>query len=153
MIQPLTSIKGLGEKAIEQILNHRPFHKIEDFLFHEEIVYSKLNKKALDVLTRSQALNCLVDDRFTGLKHFWSAVAVDRPRKEKNLIKNIEDYQDEGDFTEEEKIEYLVDLTGLFPLQKVVSEKLMDKLEQLHIPPISEYDRRLPIILADRRNM
>ncbi len=145
LIQPLTSIKGLGEKAIEQILKHRPFNKIEDFLFHEEIVYSKLNKKALDVLTRSQALNCLVDDRFTGLKHFWSAIAVDRPRKEKNLTKNIEDYQDEGDFTEEEKIQYLVDLTGLFPLQKVVNDKLLQKLEELCIPPISEFDNMLKV--------
>ena len=29
---------------------------IEEFLFNENIVYSKLNKKALDVLVRSQSL-------------------------------------------------------------------------------------------------
>ena len=29
---------------------------IEEFLFHDDIVYSKLNKKALDVLVRSGAL-------------------------------------------------------------------------------------------------
>ena len=99
LIQPLTSIKGLGGAAMEQILEHRPFTKVEDFLFNEEMVYSKLNKKALDVLCRAGALKCLMDNRFSGEKHFWSAVAVMRPRKEKNLLENIEKYRDEGDFT------------------------------------------------------
>ena len=92
LIQPLTSIKGLGEKAIEQIIENRPFNTIEEFLFHDKIVYSKLNKKSINALTLAQALNPLVDDRFTGLKHFWSAVAEDRPRKLKNLEENIEKY-------------------------------------------------------------
>ena len=47
LIQPLTSIKGLGDKAIEQIIEHRPFNTIEELLFSKEIIYSKLNKKAL----------------------------------------------------------------------------------------------------------
>ena len=84
LIQPLAGIKGLGDSAIDQIVANRPFNSIEEFLFNENITYSKLNKKALDVLVRSQSLNELMDDRFTGLQHFWSAVAVDRPRKEKN---------------------------------------------------------------------
>ena len=70
LIQPLTSIKGLGEKAIEQIIEHRPFKTIEEFLFHPEITYSKLNKKSISALCLAQALTDLVDDRFSGLKHF-----------------------------------------------------------------------------------
>ena len=93
LIQPLSSIKGLGDAAIDQIVAHRPFNKVEDFLFSEEIVYSKLNKKALDVLCRAGAMSSLMDDRFSGGKHFWSAVCVDRPRKLKNLEENIEIYR------------------------------------------------------------
>ncbi len=89
LIQPLTSIKGLGEVAIVQITNNRPFKTIEEFLFNDKMSYSKLNKKALDVLCRSGAMSCLIDKRFTGGKHFWSAVAVDRPRKQKDLDENI----------------------------------------------------------------
>jgi DNA polymerase III subunit alpha len=140
LVQPLTSIKGLGEKAVEQIVNHRPFKTIEEFLFHEEISYSKLNKKSIDVLVRSQALNCLMDDRFTGLRHFWSSVAVDRPRKLKNLEENIELYAPEGDFTEEEKIEFLTALTGVFPMSMVISDFLTEKFEELSCPPISEFN-------------
>lgn len=145
LIQPLTSIKGLGETAIEQIVNNRPFQVVEDFIFNEGITYSKLNKKALDVLIRSGAMDCLIDERFTGAKHFWSAVAVDRPRKPKNLDTNIEIYAEEGEFTEEEKIQYLVDLTGVFPFSLVMSEHVRKSLEERFVPPISEYDTDLQL--------
>ena len=145
LIQPLTSIKGLGDVAIEQIIEHRPFNTVEEFLFHPEVRYSKLNKKALDALCRAQALTDLVDDRFSGLRHFWSAVCVDRPRKEKNLIENIDKYEPEGDFTEEEKLEYLVDLTGVFPINAVVTPRVRSKLDELYIPPISEFDPELGV--------
>ena len=90
-------------------------------------------------------LNDLVDDRFTGLKHFWSACVVDRPRKDKNLAENIEKYSPEGDFTEEEKLEYLVSLTGVFPINAVVTPRVRQKLDELYIPPISEFDPELGV--------
>ena len=145
LIQPLSSIKGLGIKAIEQIIEHRPFNTIEDFLFHEKITYSKLNKKSISALCLAQALNCLVDDRFSGLKHFFAAVAEDRPRKEKNLYENIEKYEPEGDFSEEEKLEYLVNLTGVFPINAVVTPRVRQKLDELFVPPISEFDPELGV--------
>ena len=142
-IQPLTSIKGLGEKAVEQILEHRPFNTIDELLFHEEVSYSKLNKKAFDVLCRSQALNSLMDDRFVGLKHFWSAVAVDRPKNPKKFEENIKLYEPEGDFSKEEKIAYLVELAGIFPFQLVLSKQTIDKLNHFCIPPLGEFDPEL----------
>ena len=145
LIQPLTSIKGLGEKAIEQIIEHRPFNKIEDFLFHEKIIYSKLNKKSLIALCEAQALNDLVDDRFTGLYHFWQAVCKDRPRKQKNLEENIEKFAPLGDWSEEEKLEKLVNLTGVFPINAVVTPRVRQKLDELYIPPISEFDPSLGV--------
>ena len=145
LIQPLSSIKGLGSTAIAQIINNRPFNTIEDFLFNDDIVYSKLNKKAVDALTRAQALNCLMDERFSGLKHFWTSVAIERPRKKKNLDENIILYEAEGDFTEEEKLQHLVTLTGIFPVSAVVSEQLQSLFEEKMIPPISEFDPELGV--------
>ena len=145
LIQPLTSIKGLGEKAIEQVIAHRPFSDIEDFIFHEEVSYSKLNKKALDALIRSGATSELVDDRFTGLKHFWSAVAVDRPKNKKKFRENVDLYAPEGDFTDEEMIQYQVDLTGVFPFEKVLDQKIRDRLEEKYIPPLGEFDPELQV--------
>ena len=143
LVAPLTTIKGLGEKAIEQILGNRPFETVENFLFNENIVYSKLNKKALDVLCRAGALSDLIDDRFTGDRHFWSAVCVDRPRKPKNLVENIETYRPEGSFTEEEKITYLTDLTGIFPISRVVTPDVQARIDHWCAPPLSEYDHDL----------
>ena len=143
LIQPLSSIKGLGDAAIDQILNNRPFDDIESFLFNESIVYSKLNKKALDVLCRCGALDSLMDERFTGGKHFWTAICIDRPRKPKNLVENITEYAPEGDFSDEEKIAYLVELTGVFPFNRVMKENIYQQLNQAFIPPIANYDPEL----------
>ena len=143
LIQPLTSVKGLGDSAIDQVFAGRPFNKIEDFLFNEKMTYSKLNKKALDVLVRSHALDCLKDDRFSGSKHFWTAVAVERPRKEKDLTENITKYHPEGDFSTEEKIENLTNLTGVFPMHLVVDESITNELRDLGVPPISDFDPML----------
>ena len=146
MIQPLTSIKGLGEKAIEQILDHRPFHTVEDVLFKEGVVHSKLNKKALDVMCRSGALSPLMDDRFSGMKHLWSAAIADRPKNAKKLNENIEMYREEGEFSTEEKINYLSELTGIFPMDLVLDERISSKLEENFIPPIAEYDTDLQLV-------
>ena len=145
LVAPLTSIKGLGEKAIEQIIANRPFNTIEEFLFNENIVYSKLNKKAIDVLCRSGTMSALIDDRFSGDKHFWSAVCIDRPRNIKKLIENIETYRPEGSFTEEETIEFITDLTGMFPFSLVMTPDVKRRLSELYVPPISEYDRELGV--------
>ena len=145
LVAPLTTIKGLGEKAIEQVLMHRPFNTVEDLIFHEEVVYSKFNKKALDVLCRAGALKDLIDDRFTGSKHFWYSVCVDRPRNKKKLTETIETYRNEGEFTEEEQIEFIADLTGIFPISKVVTEQVQKRLDELFVPSISSYDPDLMV--------
>jgi DNA polymerase-3 subunit alpha len=140
LIQPLTSIKGLGETAIKEILDNRPFKTVEDVLFNENIKYNKFNKKALDVLTRTEAMNDLVDKRFTGLKHFWSACVVDRPKTKKKLDENIEKYKPEGEFTDDEKIENLVSLSGVYPISLVVEPSVLKRLEEKNIPQINDYD-------------
>jgi len=146
LIQPLTAIKGLGDKAIEQILSNRPFNTIDNLLFNENIIYSKLNKKALDVLCRAGAIESLCDSRFAGMKHLWSSAIVDRPKTPKKLKENIELYKDEGEFSVEEKIAHLSDLTGVFPMELVMSKEILRKLKEKHIPPIAEYDKDLGLV-------
>ena len=151
-VPPLTSIKGLGEAAMLQILNNRPFNNVEDFLFNENVSYSKLNKKALDVLIRAGACDALIDSRFTGAKHFWSAVAVDRPKNKKIFHQNIETYKPEGNFSMEEKIEYLTDLTGEYPVSMVLPPEVSKRLEEKYVPPIGEYDEEIGLTWFVVRN-
>ena len=145
LIQPLTSIKGLGMAAIEQVLDNRPFINAEDLLFREDVSYSKLNKKALDALCRGGALDNIVDDRFSGRKHFWSACVVERPKSLKKFAENLELYTPEGDFTEEEIIQFKTELTGIFPMNLVISPETIQKLQEKFVPPISEYDASLQL--------
>lgn len=142
LLQPLSSIKGLGDKALEQVFANRPFTSIENFLFNENILYNKLNKKGIDVLCRSGALSSLKDERFVNDKHFWvSIVGLDKPKNEKALAQNIEAFKDEQDFSLIEKIQNIVELTGLFPLDKIVKKETLDKLSQKNIPSISALDK------------
>lgn len=145
LLQPLTTIKGLGDSAMDQVVQHRPFNTAEDFLFHPDVKYSKLNKKALDVLVRAGACNHLVDSRFRGLKHFWSAAVVDRPKNKKRFAENIDLYKDEGNFSKNELITFKSELTGIFPFDLVMSDSVRVKLEQLPIVPISEYELALSV--------
>jgi DNA polymerase-3 subunit alpha len=145
LVQPLSSIKGLGEKAIEQILEHRPFKTIEELIYNENIVYSKLNKKALDVLVRCNALEELQDKRFKNMKHFWSCVVEEKPKKKEKFDLTIKELDNVADFTKEEKIDFAVTLAGVFPFSMVVTPKVMNKLEQNEVPPISEFDPDLGI--------
>ena len=146
LIQPLSALKGLGETAIQQIVDNRPFSDVEDFLFNEAITYSKLNKKALDVLVRSGATDSLMDDRFTGRAHFWQAVAVNRVYNRKKFNENIETWSKCGDFSKEEEIENLTILTGIFPMHLVMTDTVRTKLNNYFIPPISEFDPELGLV-------
>jgi DNA polymerase III alpha subunit len=145
LVQPLSSIKGLGEKAIEQILQNRPFKTIEELIYNDNIVYSKLNKKALDVLIRCDALEELQDSRFKNMKHFWTCVVEEKPKKKEKFEETIKEFDNVADFTKEEKIEFVVSLTGLFPFNLVMSQKILQKLEQNEVPPVGEFDTELGV--------
>jgi len=145
LVAPLLSIKGLGDKAIDEILKHRPFSNAEELLFTEGVSYRAFNKKAIDVLIRAGAMTDLIDDRFTGDKHFWSAVCVDKPKNKKKLNENIEAYRGEKSFSEEERIAFLTELTGVFPFNLVVPPEIVQGLRRNCIPPISEFDLDLMV--------
>ena len=145
LIQPLNSIKGLGDKAIAQIMTHRPFKTVEDLLFNEGITYAKLNKKALSSLSLSGALDSLRDKRFKNSKHFWAACVEDRPKSKKKFYENIEAYADLEEFTKQEKASHICNLTGLFPFDLILEEGVIDRLKANMIPPLGSWDQDLGV--------
>ena len=145
LVAPLTTIKGLGDAAIDEILEKRPFKSVEQLLFDGGVIARKLNKKSLDALCRASAMNDLIDDRFFGDKHFWSAVVVDKPKSKKKLDENIEKYKQEGSFSTAERIQNTQTLTGIYPISMVMTERSTKIIEQFKVPPISEYDSDLSV--------
>ncbi|NJN98548.1 MAG: hypothetical protein HC875_32900, partial [Anaerolineales bacterium] len=136
---PLKNIKGLGDVAIEQIINNRPFNKIEDILFNPKIAYSKLNKKGFDCLIKTGALSSLMDERFSNLKHFWlSCVGEERPKTLKKFHENIEKFKNEKDFSQEEKFQFFIELSGYYPIDLIITENHRKKLEKVKIPSITQ---------------
>ena len=145
LIQPFSSIKGVGDKAVEQIIKHRPFNNAEELLFNDEVVYSKLNKKALHALCLSGGLDSLVDDRFNGCKHFWMSCINNRPKNPKKLLENIKEYCAEEDFTTEEKIENVSTLTGIFPFDLVMTRQLKESINNHRVPALGNWDKDLGV--------
>jgi len=145
LIQPFNSIKGLGDKAIEQIINNRPFNTPEELLFNEDVVYSKLNKKALHALCLSGALDTLCDERFNGCKHFWMSCVQNKPKSVKKLLENIKEYSNEEDFSIEEKIEHVSSLTGIFPFDLIMTKALKESIKRHAVPPIGAWDKKLGV--------
>ena len=145
LIQPFSSIKGVGDKAIEQIIKHRPFNTVEELLFNEEIEYSKLNKKALHSLCLSGALDNLKDERFVNLKHFWTICVENRPKSLKKLNELVVDDEIKSveDFSIEERIDHITDLTGVFPFDLVMDKDIKNRLDFYKVPPISKWDNKL----------
>jgi len=70
---------------------------------------------------------------------------IDRPKNKKKLNKNIELYKPEGGFSDEEKIENLVSLTGVFPIDLVMDKDILRRLEHYQVPPLGEWDNDLGV--------
>ena len=85
-------------------------------------------------------MNDLIDDRFFGDKHFWSAVVVDKPKNKKKLLENIETYKKEGAFSTAVIIQNTQTLTGIYPISMVITPRAEKIIEQFCLPPISEHD-------------
>lgn len=148
LVQPLTSIKGFGEVAFKEIIENRPFRTIEELILNPKIEYNKLTKKSLDVLARSGALDNLIDDRFSGRKHFWASISIERPKTLKKFQEYIELYRPEGDFSEEEIIEFETSLAGNYPINKVVKIETIKEMKEKGILAISDFQENQNQILC-----
>ena len=64
-VAPLTSVKGLGDAAVAEIFQNRPYHGIDDLFFNEEGEWrhSKLNKGCLESLTLIEGFGSLKEFR------------------------------------------------------------------------------------------
>lgn len=142
LVAPFTAIKGIGDVAAEELVKCQPFKDLNDLLFRPTISGRKVNKKILALLALSGALDSLLDARFTGLKHLWSCLAAERPKTLQDLSEAIEAFKDEGQFTDAEVILNKLELTGIFPLDLVVSEETKAFLDAKKIPSLGSVTKR-----------
>lgn len=137
LVQPLYTLKGMGQKAMEKIVEHRPYNNIEEMLFGDK----KIGKKELDVLIRIGALEHLRDESvFRTRKAMWWVCAENKPTTKKKFNQSLLELSswNDGEFTIEEDIEAQVAITGVFPFDLLVSQEIKATLEKNGVPPLSD---------------
>ena len=80
LMPSMTSIKGVGDSAVEEIMELRPFKSLEDFLYNEDGTWrpSKFNRKAMEALVKIRAfesLECVGEDKiFKSYHHMYETM-------------------------------------------------------------------------------
>lgn len=141
-VAPFTFIKGLGDKVVPELINNRPYERIEDLLYNKNITYRLVNKKIIDILVRSGALNDLIDERFDNDRHFWHVVSELRGDKS---IKTPEQFNEMINATKsifepfelDEKIEAQISLLNYYPINDIFNPKIEDWCRENNIGMIS----------------
>jgi DNA polymerase-3 subunit alpha len=95
----LGAIKGVGSKAIESIMQSRPFEDLEDFIL--KVDTSKVNKRVLEVLSKSGAMDGLgytrnaIFSQIEEILDFKRRVEDGEKRKENSLFADFDDFVNE----------------------------------------------------------
>jgi DNA polymerase-3 subunit alpha len=78
----LTSLKFVGDKAVEQIKKYRPYKTMEDF-FSSEISWGIANKRTIESLIKSGAFSSITDQTINELLTVYSYWNVYKGKKKK----------------------------------------------------------------------
>lgn len=80
LMPSMTSVKGVGDSAVEEIMAMRPFKSIEELLYNDDGTWrlSKFNRKALEALIKVRAfdsLDCVGPDKvFKSYRHMYETM-------------------------------------------------------------------------------
>ena len=152
----ILSWNGIGEVAIDEIIQNRPYSGIEDMLWNDEHKWkhSKFNKRAMEALINIRALESLnaVGEgcTFESYKHMHEVVINQNndikkhtkrePDRGKRLFKeHILSSTDMGEWTKTELAERLVGHLGSCNASNLVSESLLDRFVEMNLSPVDEY--------------
>ncbi len=163
-VPPLTSVKGLGDAAVAEIMTNRPYRNIDDLLFDQEgnWRHSKLNRSCFDALLLVEGFSSLDDMKTEKVKnhkvlhdiiigHYdelrkgragmtktalkkW----VKEHGKERNLVEDlISEYGSNEDWSRVEKIKNAYEILSGINEELVFPPEIMRKLEKAQVPSIT----------------
>lgn len=164
-VPPLSSIKGVGDTAMEEIMHNRPYGSLDDLLYSEEGAWkhSKVNKTALRALCVIEALGSIREIRdgtlqnhrqllalLTDNKNYetlrkgrWGLTPAQVRKAEKEgrrltpLIEQlIEEYRGLPDWSRQEKILNRVELTSSAPDDLVFPQGFIDKVQSKDVTSV-----------------
>ncbi len=166
-VPPLTSLKGVGDKAVEEVFENRPYNSLDNLFYNEEgeWKHSKLNKTAFSSLTKMEAFKSLTEfqsnildnhkqmhdlviDNYNILKKGrfgMTKTAVKRASKKGEEIVPITDdlinkYRFASDWSRSEKIKNYFDLSNDASADLLFPPDLMKRLEDKNIQSIFDIE-------------
>ena len=151
------SCKGVGESAIDEIIENRPYKNIEELLWNDDGSWrhSKFNKRALEALIGIRAfdsLDCVGEERtFNSYKQMHHVLIEKNGDIKKTTKKNptlgMENFRNlliESSSTEEwtrpELVENSIKYLGSFNSSVLMSQDLLEKLESRGVKSIDELE-------------
>jgi len=166
-VPPLTSLKGVGDKAVEEVFANRPYNNLNNLFYNEEGVWkhSKLNKTAFSSLAKMEAfkslsefkdntldnhrqLHDLILDNYNLLKkgnYGMTKTAAKRALKNNEeltlIVDNLLDkYKIVSDWSRAEKISNYFDLSNDASADLLFPPALIKKLQQKSIQSIFDIE-------------
>jgi len=147
-LPPLTSLKGLGDVGALELMKQKPlegFKDLQDFFFNENGTFrwSKLNKKCIESLCKTESFNslgCVGENKlFTNYRHMNDFLSENWDRFKKGKVK-LEDAAlvEIDDWTNPEKIKNQKDITGFYDKGLIIN-KLLKTFREFNISAIDEY--------------
>ena len=151
------SCKGVGAAAIDEILLNRPYSSVDDLLWDEsgKWKHSKFNKKALEALISIRAFGSMdvvgKGKTFENYKQMHEVLInqnvdikkwtkKDPGRGRNNFNMHLAESADMEPWTRHEKVQNSMKFLGSFNVSTLMSERLLQKLDEKSIRPIDEID-------------
>ncbi len=138
----LSAIKGVGSKAIESIVQNRPFESLEDFI--TKIDTSKVNKKVLEQLIKSGAMDSFGYSRKTLLNNLEDILEFKKRKEERKNAINHEASLFAGMETEEENEEPLqLRITDEFDMKTLLENEYATLGFYVSAHPLDPYKKEM----------
>lgn len=153
MVPSFSSCKGLGNAAITEIMENRPYRNVQEFLWNEDgsWKHSKLNKKGIEVLLQIRAFDSMEwKELFSSYKQFHNIVIENwhelRKSTKKDPFKGLKTMKelilqsnDDSEWTAAEIAKNTMTLLGTLNVAAMIPEEISEKFEQKGIGSIDDY--------------
>ncbi|NBP02496.1 MAG: hypothetical protein EBU90_20735 [Proteobacteria bacterium] len=149
------SCKGVGEAAVDEIIENRPYKSVEDMLWNEDGTWkhSKFNKRALEALIGIKAfdsLDCIGMDRTFASYKQMHQILIDhnneiKKHTKKNPLAGMEAFRnflietkDEPEWTRAEMVDNSIKYLGSFNAAMLMPDDILRKLETKGVKSVDD---------------
>lgn len=156
-IPSLTSCKGIGDAAFEEVLSLRPYKSIEDFLWNEDgsWKHSKFNKRSIEALIKIcafESLDCVGEDKlFNSYRHMYEVIInnIDDIKKStkkdphmgrKKFYELVRTVGRLPEWTRKELVENQMDVFGNLDVSTLIAPETLEHLIEKNVKTIDEWD-------------